>query len=109
MATKAEAKPKEVKLYECEVERRRLKQGAHGYETFWKMKSVEDVLADADAKFRCKDCAGEVKLFRSSKVGAAAPHAVHKLRADSEYCPMGIYFRQASDGREPRRSERPVE
>lgn len=96
------------KLYECEVERRRVKQGG-GYEPFWKVKSVTDTIVDADAKFRCKDCHGEVKLHKSNKVGGPAPHAEHKKREDSEYCAMGMWFRKATDGREARESSSPVQ
>ena len=102
------AAERETKLYECEVKRRRLKDGG-GYEPFWKTKNVADALSDADTEFRCKDCGGEVKLFRTHKVGGPAPHAEHKNRQDSEYCPTGMHFRKATDGREPRRSEKPIE
>ena len=66
------------KIYECEVKRRRVKDGG-GYEPFWKVKSVAAALADSDTEFRCKDCFGEVKLLgRNSKVGAP-PYVEHKL------------------------------
>ena len=106
MATKA-AKDRE-KIYECEVKRRRLKQGG-GYEPFWKTKNVAEAILDEDTEFRCKDCGGAVKLFKSHKPGGPASHAEHKNREDSEYCVAGIYFRQATDGREPRPSAHPVE
>ena len=99
---------RETKIYECEVERRRTKPGG-GYEPYWKVKNVADAIVDEDSKFRCKDCAGAVKLYKSHKVGGPGPHAEHKSRQDSEYCPMGMYFRKSTDGREPRRSENPVE
>ncbi len=99
---------RETKLYECEVERRRVKDGG-GYEAFWKTKNVAEAIKDGDAKFRCKDCGGAVKLFKTHKVGGPASHAEHKLREDSEYCLSGMYFRKATDGREPRRSESPVQ
>lgn len=96
------------KFFECEVKRRRVKTGG-GYEPFWKVKTVADALADADTEFRCKDCFGEVKLFRNHKVGGPAPHAEHKRREDSEFCPAGLYFRKATDGRTAKPSEHPVE
>jgi len=49
-----------------------------------------------------------VKLHKSHKVDGPGPHAEHKSRQDSEYCPSGLYFRKATDGREPRQSENPV-
>ena len=98
---------RETKLYECEVKRRRVKQGG-GYEPFWKTKKVADALVDADTEFRCKDCAGAVKLHKSHKVDGPGPHAEHKSRQDSEYCPSGMYFQTATDGREPRPSEHAV-
>ena len=106
MATKV-AKDRE-KIYECEVKRRRVKPGG-GYEPFWKVKNVADALVDQDTEFRCKDCGGAVKLFKSHKVGGPPSHAAHKDKADSEYCAAGLYFRQATDGREPRPSANPVQ
>jgi hypothetical protein len=106
MATKA-AKDRE-KIYEFEVKRRRVKPGG-GYEPFWKVKNVTEAITDEDTEFRCKDCGGEVKLFKSHKPGGPPSHAEHKNRSDSEYCVSGIYFRQATDGREPRTSANPVD
>jgi hypothetical protein len=102
------AAERETKLYECEVKRRRVKAGG-GYEPFWKTKVVADAIVDADTEFRCKDCGGAVKLFKSHKVGGPPAHAEHKLREDSEYCPSGMYFKKATDGRAPRPSQNPVE
>ena len=96
------------KIYECEVKRRRVKVGG-GYEPFWKVKPVVDALADSDTEFRCKDCSGEVKLLgRNGKTGTV-PYVEHKSSADSEYCVGGMLFKKATDGREPRHSEHPVE
>ena len=102
------SKEREVKLYECEVKRRRLKAGG-GYEPFWKVKSVADAIMDGDTEFRCKDCFGELKLFKSHKAGGSAPYAEHKSRQDSEYCPAGMYFQKATDGRAPRISAHRVQ
>jgi hypothetical protein len=96
------------KIYECEVKRRRVKEGG-GYEPFWKVKNLAEALDDADTEFRCKDCYGAIKLFRTHKAGGPAPHAEHKERQDSEYCAAGLYFRKATDGREAKPSEHPVE
>ncbi len=104
MATKVAAK-REEKLYECEVKRRRLKPVGAGYESFWKVKVVKEALVDGDTEFRCKDCHGSVKLFKRHVADGPAPHAEHKMRADSEYCPSGMYFQKAEDGREPRESQ----
>lgn len=105
MATTAE---REIKLYECEVKRRRVRAGG-GYEPFWKVKTVADALTDADTEFRCKDCFGEVKLVRSNKAAGAGPYAEHKSKADSEYCPAGMHFQKATDGRTSRTSAHPVQ
>ena len=95
------------KMYECEVKRRRVKDGG-GYEPFWKTKTVADALSDGDAEFRCKDCRGEVKILgKTSKVGAPA-FVEHKHAADADFCPSGIGFRRATDGRVSRWSEHPV-
>jgi hypothetical protein len=96
------------KIYECEVKRRRVKEGG-GYEPFWKVKPVAVALVDNDTEFRCKDCGGEVKLLgRNGKTGTV-PYVEHKSPADSEYCANGLLFKKATDGREPRHSQRPVE
>jgi hypothetical protein len=96
------------KMYECEVKRRRVKVGG-GYEPFWKIKEVALALADSDTEFRCKDCYGGVKLLgRNSKVGTV-PYVEHKSLADSEYCAAGLLYKKATDGREPRHSQHPVE
>ena len=96
------------KMYECEVRRRRVKTGG-GYEPYWKIKNVAVALVDQDTEFRCKDCFGQVKLLgRNGKAGAVA-YAEHKLPADSEFCPSGLLFKKATDGREPKPSSHPVE
>jgi len=95
------------KMYECEVKRRRLKEGG-GYEPFWKVKKVVEALSDGDTEFRCKDCRGEVKVLgKTSKVGGLA-YVEHKRPEDSEFCPSGARFRKATDGRVSRWSEKPV-
>jgi hypothetical protein len=96
------------KMYECEVKRRRMKDGG-GYEPFWKVKNVAVALSDSDTEFRCKDCSGAVKLLgRNGKVGTV-PYVEHKLPEDSEYCAGGLLFKKATDGREARTSTHPVE
>jgi hypothetical protein len=95
------------KMYECEVRRRRLKEGG-GYEPFWKVKNVAVALVDEDTEFRCKDCLGAVKLLgRNGKTGSIA-YAEHKLAADAEFCPSGLLFQRATDGRQPKPSASPV-
>jgi len=95
------------KMYECEVRRRRIKAGG-GYEPYWKVKSVAEALVDEDTEFRCKDCAGAVKLLgRTGKPGTVA-FAEHKLTVDAEHCPSGLLFKGATDGRTARPSAHPV-
>jgi hypothetical protein len=96
------------KMYQCEVKRRRVKEGG-GYEPFWKVKDVAVALADADTEFRCKDCFGEVKLLGRAGKAGTVPYVEHKLSADSEFCPSGLLFKKAVDGRTPRPSTKPVE
>ena len=95
------------KIYECEVKRRRMKEGG-GYEPFWKVKSIADALADSDTEFRCKDCQGEVKILGRTGKPGTVPYVEHKSAIDAEFCSGGMIFRKATDGREPRVSERPV-
>jgi hypothetical protein len=95
------------KMYECEVRRRRLKTGG-GYEPYWKIKNVAVALVDEDTDFRCKDCFGAVKLLgRNGKAGIVA-YVEHKLPADAEFCPSGLLFQRATDGRVPKPSASPV-
>lgn len=95
------------KMLEIEVKRRRVKEGG-GYEPFWKVKKVVDALVDGDTEFRCKDCRGEVKVLgKTSKTGAPA-YVEHKYSGDGDFCPSGMGFKRATDGRVSRWSERPV-
>jgi len=95
------------KFYECEVKRRRVR-AAGGYEPFWKVKPIAEALIDEDTEFRCKDCAGPVKLFRRFVKNAPPPHLEHKLKTDSEHCRAGLHFLKSTDGREARMSYAPV-
>jgi len=72
-----------------------------GYEPFWKLKSVAEALSDDDTEFRCSDCHRRGQLHRHHLPDAPPPHIAHKLKTDSEYCPAGIFFRKATDGRLP--------
>ncbi len=103
------AETKREMIYECEVRRRRQRTGASGYESFWKVKTVQDALDDSDTEFRCKDCHGAMKLHKRKTAGGLTSYAEHLHRSDSEYCPGGMYFTQAKDGRTPRLSESPVQ
>ncbi len=100
--------PEREKMYECEVRRRRLKEGG-GYEPYWKVKKVAVALVDSDTEFRCKDCHGAVKLLGRNGKAETIAYAEHKLPVDSEYCAGGMLFKKATDGRESKLSEHPVE
>jgi hypothetical protein len=106
MAPKAD-KERE-KIQHVEVKRRRVKAGG-GYEPFWKVKDLSVALVDEDTEFRCKDCGGALKVFKSHKGGVPVAHAEHKDKADSEYCATGLHFKKATDGREARPSTKPVD
>ena len=95
------------KIYDMEVKRRRVAAGG-GYEPFWKIKSVKDALADNDSEFRCKDCHGEMKVLGKTGKAGTVPYVEHKLPADSEYCSNGMLFKKATDGREPKHSDKPI-
>ena len=95
------------KIYECEVKRRRVKEGG-GYEPFWKVKPVAVALVDNDTEFRCMNCGGAVKVFKRRSDDGPATHIEHKLKGDSEYCSAGMYFLKATDGRLARLSSTPV-
>ena len=95
------------KIYDCEVKRRRV-AATGGYEPFWKVKSVHDAITDTDTELRCKDCHGEVKILGKNSKSGGKPYVEHKVQADSEYCANGVLFRKATDGREPKLSEKPV-
>jgi hypothetical protein len=75
----------------------------------WVERPVSDVIPEKESlEYRCKDCHGKVKLLNKHLPNAAAPHAEHISKQDSEYCPAGMYFRQ-NPGREPRLSLSPIE
>ena len=95
-------------IYECEVKRRRLSGRPGKYESFWKVKSVTEALEDKDTEFRCKDCGGQVRVHRKRVEHGPEAHVEHILHRDSEYCPSGMHFMQATDGRSPRRAEAQV-
>ena len=95
------------KIYECEVKRRRV-AAKGGYEPFWKLKNVAEALVDGDTEFRCKDCHGSMKLHKQRTPTGAVAHAEHASKIDSEYCPSGLHFRAATDGRAMRLSATPV-
>jgi hypothetical protein len=96
----------EVKIYTCEV--KRLFKADALKEWRWVERAVAEAIESGDAQYRCKDCHGAVKLHGKNVPHGPAPHVEHRFRADSEYCVAGIYFREASDGRQPRLSEKPV-
>ena len=96
------------KLYNCEVNRRRVRASGTGYEPFWKVKSLVDAIVDGDTEFRCKDCHGAVKLHKRNMATGPEAHVAHKLRSDSEYCTSGAWFLGATDGRASRLSGTPV-
>jgi hypothetical protein len=95
------------KFYECEV--KRLFKIGDLKERRWMTKAVAEALIDGDTEFRCKDCHGAVKLFNKNVVHGPSPHAEHKTKQDSEYCPSGMHFRLAKDGRSPSLSLKPVQ
>lgn len=96
------------KFYECEVKRRRVSSTGRGYEPFWKVKTIEEALVDGDTEFRCKECHGAVTLHKRHTAQGTVAHVTHKLKIDSEYCPAGGHFLEASDGRMTRLSSTPV-
>jgi hypothetical protein len=96
------------KMFECEVRRRRVKAGG-GYESFWKVKNVAVALSDADTDFRCKDCFGAVKLLGRNGKEGTVPYVEHKVPADAEYCPSGLLFKKATDGRAAKPAAQPIE
>ena len=107
MATKTAAAPAE-KLFECEVKRRRLRDGG-GYEPFWKVKSVADAVQDGDTEFRCKDCHGALKLAKRHTAEGTRAHVEHKAKVDAEYCAGSTAFKDATHGSPSRLSAHPVE
>jgi hypothetical protein len=96
----------EEKIYECEIRilKKNLATGENYYG--WKIVPVREAIENkiASDDVRCKACHGRVKLLNQYGNIGNAPHAVHYSRQDSNYCPLGFYFRQAKDGREPRLS-----
>ena len=96
----------EEKIYTCEVKKLFLRDGTKQWE--WVTMDVAKAIQDEVTVFRCKDCHGTVRLHGRHASHGPAPHVEHRSRADSEYCPAGMYFRQ-NPGRTPRISQKPVE
>jgi hypothetical protein len=95
------------KIYECEV-KRLFRKGKFSKEWRWMVKPVPEAISSADAKLRCRYCHGALKLQSKLLADNPSPHVVHKSRQDSEYCPAGMYFLLAKDGRLPRLSSKPL-
>lgn len=93
-------------IYECEVTPPfRTESGQR--ELRWTVKPVREVMEQELTEYRCKDCHGAVRLLGKHAAHGPAPHAIHRSRQDSEYCPSSYYFKQ-NPGRKPRLSEDPV-
>jgi hypothetical protein len=92
-------------IYECEVKRPYKRNGEKVLD--WKRVSVTEALQNDDSPVRCAECHGAVNLHGRHVAHGPTPHAEHRSRQDSEYCPAGFYFRQAP-GRVPRLSTDPV-
>jgi len=95
----------EDRIYECEVKRWFMLNGEKVRE--WKKVPVIEALNAKTSEVRCSDCHGSVRLHGRHVAHGPAPHAEHRSRQDSEYCPSGHYFKQ-NPGRTPRLSENPV-
>jgi hypothetical protein len=52
---------------------------------------------------------GAVKLLGRNGKNGTVPYVEHKLATDAEFCPSGLLFKKATDGREPHPSVQPVE
>lgn len=107
MPTKSAIAPE--KLYDCEVKRRRLRTNGPGYEPFWKIKTVADLVVDNDQEFRCKHCHGALKLQKRHSAAGTIAYVEHKSRIDAEHCAGGQIFLNATDGRAARLSAAPVQ
>jgi hypothetical protein len=94
------------KLFECHVQRRRVR-AAGGYEFYWKVKSVAEAVTDGDTGFRCMGCHGSVKLYNRAAPPNVA-HVEHRSANDAEFCSCSIRFQQATDGRIARITPSPV-
>lgn len=92
-------------IYECEVKRPFRNENGER-EMRWTTKPVSQVIEESLTEYRCKDCPVPCGSCRHVPHGPA-PHAEHRSRQDSEYCPAGHYFKQ-NPGRMPRLSENPV-
>lgn len=93
------------RIYECEVKRTFMRNGEKVRD--WKHVPVIDALADKSHDIRCAECHGAVNLYGRNVAHGPTPHAEHRSRQDSEYCPAGHYFKQ-NPGRTPRLSANPA-
>jgi hypothetical protein len=95
----------EDRIYECEVKRSFIRNGEKVRD--WKRVPVTEALEANVSEVRCADCHGAVRLHGRHVAHGPTPHAEHRSKQDSEYCPAGHYFKQ-SPGRTPRLSGNPV-
>jgi hypothetical protein len=92
-------------IHECEVKRPFMRNGEKVRE--WKRVPVSEALSDKASEVRCVFCHGTVRLHGRHVAHGPTPHAEHRSRQDSEYCPAGHYFKQTL-GQTPRLSSNPV-
>ena len=98
------------KMYECEVKIKMVTATKGRYNLRWLTKPVYNYIGVTDAKIRCKDCHGAIRLHGTTQPDAPAPHAEHRSRRDSEYCRAGQHFREANKTDDQHRlSENPVQ
>ena len=93
------------RIYECEVKRSFIRNGEKVRD--WKRVSVSEAIEAKADEIRCAECHGAVRLHGRHVAHGPTPHAEHRSRQDSEYCPAGHYFKQ-NPGRTPRLSLSPV-
>ena len=103
------AKAEKEKIYVCEAKRTFVAAVTKVRVRRWIVKPVADVIGVSKVEVRCKDCHGEVRLHAKHVQHGPSPHIEHRNLLDLEYCPAGMYFRQATDGRLSRLSSNPVQ
>ncbi len=104
---KSMAAAEREKMYECEVRRRRVKEGG-GYEPFWKVKNVADALVGYRYGVPLQGLPWRGEGAGQDEQGGHAGVCGAQAYGRCGVLPGGLRFKKATDGRVSRWSEKPV-
>ncbi len=89
-------------MYRCE--QKKLFKVTNVKQWRWVEREAEGLMSGSDDHLRCMHCHGVLRVYVRKVPGGSADHVGHVLRADSENCRGGAYFKG-----EHRMSQSPIE